>query len=55
MTPIEQNFAKRSPLNQLHFPIPPLSNLGDCGKIQLHLQKTGIYTVDFPSSVIGVP
>lgn len=41
MTPIQQNFAKRSPLNHLHFPIPPLSNPGDYGKIQLHLQKTG--------------
>lgn len=31
MIPIEKNFAKRSPLNHLHFPIPSLSNPGDCG------------------------
>lgn len=45
MTPIEQNFAKRSPLNHLHFLFPPLSNPGDCGKIQLHLAKTGIDSI----------
>lgn len=41
MTPVEENFAKRSLLSHLHFPVPPLSNPGDCGKMQPHLEKTG--------------
>lgn len=31
MTPTDQTFAKHSPLNHLHFPVPPLSNPGDYG------------------------